>query len=274
MIKAVVYGAAGRMGRRIASLITESDDIELVGAIEAWASPAIGKNVGELIGSERLGITVTSNLDEVIQHTDVVVDFTAPEASLAAARVYASAGKAAVVGTTGFSDRQLAAFREIAAGVPCIFSPNFSVGVNLLFKLVEETAAVLGEDFDVEIIESHHRFKKDAPSGTAKRLAQIAASALGYNLEDVAIHGRKGLTGERKRNQIGIHAVRAGDIVGEHTVLFGGIGEKVELLHRASSRDAFAQGALRAVRFVARAKPGLYDMMDVLGLKENRLTAP
>jgi len=274
MIKAVVYGAAGRMGRRIASLITESDDIELVAAIEAWESPAIGKDVGELIGSERLGITVAPNLDEVIQDTDVVVDFTAPEASLAAARVYASAGKAAVVGTTGFSDQQLAAFREIAAAVPCVLSPNFSVGVNLLFKLVEETAAVLGQDFDVEIIESHHRFKKDAPSGTAKRLAQIAASALGHNLEEVAIYGRKGLTGERKRNQIGIHAVRAGDIVGEHTVLFGGIGEKVELLHRASTRDAFAQGALRAVRFVARAKSGLYDMMDVLGLKEDRPTAP
>ncbi len=268
MIKTVVYGVAGRMGRRLASLIAESDDIELVGATEARTNPAVGKDVGELIGLGRLGITVACNLEEVIQHTDVVVDFTTPEASLAAARIYASVGKAAVVGTTGFSDQQLAVFRETVAAVPCVFSPNFSVGVNLLFKLVEEAAGTLGEGFDVEIVESHHRFKKDAPSGTAKRLAQIAASALGYDFDQVAVYGRKGLTGERKRSQIGIHAVRAGDIVGEHTVLFGGVGERIELSHRASSRDAFAQGALRAVRFVVEAKPGLYDMMDVLGLNQ------
>ena len=268
MIETVVYGVAGRMGRRLASLITESSDIELVGATECRTNPAVGKDIGELIGLGKLGITVVPALEEIIRCADVVVDFTTPEASLAAAKVYISAGKAAVVGTTGFSDQQLARFRKAISAVPCVFSPNFSVGVNLLFKLVEEAARTLGEDFDIEIVESHHRFKKDAPSGTAKQLAQIAASARGYDFDQAAVYGRKGLTGERKRDQIGIHAVRAGDSVGEHTVLFGGMGERIELSHWASSRDAFAQGALRAVRFVARAKPGLYDMMDVLGLKE------
>ncbi|MFH1007817.1 MAG: 4-hydroxy-tetrahydrodipicolinate reductase, partial [Candidatus Latescibacterota bacterium] len=184
-----------------------------------------------------------------------------------AARICGAMGKPMVVGTTGWSAAQLAQFKEAVQEIPCVFAPNYSVGVNLLFKLVEEAARILGDEYDVEIVEAHHRLKKDAPSGTALGLAEAAARGLDRNLEEVAVYGRKRMVGARTQNEIGIHAVRAGDIVGEHTVLFGGIGERIELAHRAGSRDTFAQGALRAARFAAKASAGLYDMRDVLGLK-------
>src|SRR3989304_991522 len=176
-------------------------------------------------------------------------------------------GVASVVGTTGLTKEHLAEARRLAAHIACVISPNMSVGVNVLFKVLREVARTLGDDYDVEIVEAHHHFKKDAPSGTALRMAQVVAEALGRDLEQVGIYGRKGIVGERPQAQIGVHTVRAGDIVGEHTVLFGGMGERIEITHRAHSRDNFARGALRAARFVVRAPKGLYDMADVLGLK-------
>jgi len=267
MIRVVVCGACGRMGRRLVSLISESDDMEISGATERPGHEAIGRDVGVAIGIGELGVKLSPDLTEAAEGGDVIVDFTSPEATLAASEVAGKLGKAMVVGTTGLSADQMAHFRDNVRGISCVYAPNFSVGVNLLFRLVAEAAKVLGEGYDIEIIESHHRFKKDAPSGTAMRLAEIAAEALGRDLERVGVYGRKGMTGERNPLEIGIHSVRGGDIVGEHTVVFAAPGERVELVHRASSRDTFAAGALRAVRFVADAPPGLYDMGDVLGLK-------
>ena len=267
MIKVIVCGVAGRMGKRLSALTLESDDLKLVGGTEAPGTSSVGQDIGMLAGVRETGIKAVDRLSSIIHLGDVVVNFTTPEATLESAEVAAANGKAMVVGTTGFSEDQLIQFKKLVAPIPCVFAPNCSVGVNLLFKLANEAARILGSDFDVEITEAHHRFKKDAPSGTAKRLAQAVAEGLSRDLDQVAVYGRKGITGERTTEEIGIHAVRAGDIVGDHTVLFGGIGERVELTHRAQSRDTFAMGALRAIRFVVQAPPGLYDMQDVLGLK-------
>ncbi|HID94596.1 MAG TPA: 4-hydroxy-tetrahydrodipicolinate reductase, partial [Candidatus Latescibacteria bacterium] len=260
MIRTIVCGIAGRMGKRLTTLITKSEDLRLAGATEVSGHPAIGQDMGAMIGTAPFGVTIVDDLESIIDNGDVVVDFTAPQASLNNAKICASKNKAMVVGTTGFTEAQLTEFKRSVAGIPCVFSPNYSVGVNLLFKLVEKVASIIGEEFDIEIIEAHHRFKKDAPSGTAKRLAEVVGQVLSRDLERVLIHGRSGRTGERSREEIGIHAIRAGDIVGEHKVFFGGMGESVELIHRVTSRDTFARGALRAVRFVAEAQPGLYDM--------------
>ena len=267
MINVIVCGVAGRMGRRLAALTVEYDDLALVGATEQPGHEAIGKDVGEIIGTGPTRITIADGLEGIVEGGDVVLNFTAPEPTVEVARICGRSGKAMVVGTTGLSEAQLATFRESLSEVPCVFSPNFSVGVNLLFKLVEEAARILGDDFDVEVLEAHHHFKKDAPSGTAIRLAERAAAGLDQDLSHVGVYGREGIVGERTKEEIGIHAIRAGDIVGEHTVMFGGIGEKVELAHKAQSRDTFVMGALRAARFVVKAKPGLYDMGDVLGIK-------
>jgi 4-hydroxy-tetrahydrodipicolinate reductase len=226
------------MGGRLAHLVSESEDLTLAGGTERAGHAAIGEDVSAVLGGEATGMRVTDDLSRIIERGDVVIDFTAPVATVEAARICGEAGKAMVVGTTGWSAEQRSQFEEAVKEIPCVLAPNYSVGVNVLFKLVEEAARILGDEYDVEIVEAHHRFKKDAPSGTALGLAEI-----------------------------GIHAIRAGDIVGEHTVLFGGMGERIELVHRAQSRDTFAQGALRAARFVAKAPPGLYDMGDVLGIK-------
>jgi len=266
MTDVVVCGVAGRMGQRLASLILESDDLNLVGGTEAPGHEAIGKDLGEVIGRPRLGLGVSDSLTEVVDPARVVIDFTLPEATLEAAAVCAAKAKAMVVGTTGLSEAQLAEFRRLVEPIPCVFAPNYSTAMNLLFKLVEAAARILGEEYDVEVVEAHHRFKVDAPSGTALRLAEKAAEGLERNLSEVAVHGREGIVGERTRQEIGLHAIRAGDLTGDHTVLFGAPGECLELRHRATSRDAFAQGALRAVRFVAPAAPRLYSMWDVLGI--------
>ena len=267
MIHVIVCGIAGRMGGRLARLVSESEDLELVGGTERPGHMALGEDIGTVLGGKATGTQVTDDLRRIVQRGDVVIDFTAPAATVEAARVCGAAGKAMVVGTTGWSGEQRAQFEEAVKGIPCVFAPNYSVGVNLLFKLVEEAARILGEGYDVEIVEAHHHLKKDAPSGTAIGLAQAAARGLNRNLDEVAVYGREGMVGERRKEEIGIHAIRAGDMVGEHTVLFGGIGERIELVHRAQSRDTFAQGALRAVRFVVKASPGLYNMGDVLGIK-------
>jgi len=266
MIRAVVTGAAGRMGGRILALAKEARDVQIVGATERSGHLAIGQDAGEVAGIGSLGVKVADDLARVLSGADVVVDFTAPEGSIAHLRAASAAGVAIVVGTTGLTKEHLEEARRLATRMACVISPNMSVGVNVLFKVLREVARSLGDEYDVEIVEAHHHFKKDAPSGTALRMAQVVAEALGWDLEQVGVYGRKGLVGERPKTQIGVHTVRAGDIVGEHTVIFGGMGERIEITHRAHSRDNFARGALRAARFVVRAPKGLYDMADVLGL--------
>jgi 4-hydroxy-tetrahydrodipicolinate reductase len=266
MIDVVVCGVAGRMGQRLANLVLDSDDLQLVGGTEGPGHEAIGRDIGEVVGRPKLGPAVSDSINAAMEKAQVAIDFTGPEATLAAAAACAEKGKGMVVGTTGFSDEQLAEFHRLIAPIPCVFAPNYSTAMNLLFKLVEEAARILGDEYDVEIVEAHHRFKADAPSGTALRLAEKAAEGLERNLAEVAVHGREGMVGERTRKEIGMHAMRAGDLVGDHSVLFGALGECLELRHRATSRDAFAQGAVRAVRFVAGAPAKLYSMWDVLGI--------
>lgn len=267
MIKAVVSGVAGRMGGRIITLVHESEDIELVGATEAARHPAIGRDAGEGVGLGSIGISIVDGIDNVLEKADVLIDFTHHLASMEHLKKAVEQNMAIVIGSTGFSDEEMAQIRELATRTRCVLAPNMSVGVNVVFKVLHDVARILGGDYDVEIVEAHHRFKKDAPSGTAVKMAQILASALGRDLSKVGVYGRQGLIGERSDEEIGIQTLRGGDIVGEHTVLFIGQGERIEITHRAHSRDNFARGALRAARWVVDQPNGLYDMQDILGLK-------
>lgn len=267
MIKVIVTGAAGRMGTRLVSLLQESTSLALVGAIERKGHVSVGADAGEVAGCGRVGITISDDLSASLGHGDVVIDFSSPAATLEHLRIAAQHRRAIVIGTTGFSSQELAELKLRAKPIPCVFSPNMSVGVNIIFKVIAEMAKTFGDEYDIEVIEAHHRLKKDAPSGTALKMAEILAKALNRDLEQVGVYARKGMIGERRRGEIGIQSVRAGDIVGDHTVLFGGMGERVEVTHRVQSRDTFARGALRAARWVVKQPPGLYDMLDVLGLK-------
>jgi 4-hydroxy-tetrahydrodipicolinate reductase len=264
-MKLVVYGALGRMGKNIIRLASYDPEIEITGAVDP--SETTIKDICEISGTDSFGFGVEKDLERVISRADVVIDFTTPEASLLSAGICAQHNVPLVVGTTGFSPELRSNLLSKLRNIPCVFAPNMSVGVNVLFKLSEIAASILGESYDIEISETHHRFKKDAPSGTALKLAEIVAKSRGIDLEKNAVYGRKGLTGERKPDEIGIHVLRSGDVVGEHTVTFGTIGETIELTHRAHSRDSLASGAIKAAKFVHKAKPGLYDMQDVLGLK-------
>ncbi|WP_447975153.1 4-hydroxy-tetrahydrodipicolinate reductase [Nitrospira sp. Kam-Ns4a] len=267
MINVIVAGAAGRMGGRLVALTAESAGLKLVGAVERKGHPAVGRDAGEVAGVGRLGVPIGDDLAAPLAQGDVVVDFSAPAATLEHARLAVQQRRALVIGTTGFSKDEAAELRRLAQSVPCVWSPNMSVGVNLLLKVVADMARALGEDYDIEIVEAHHRLKKDAPSGTALKLAEVLAQAVNRDLDQVGVYTRRGLIGERRRGEIGIQTVRAGDIVGDHTVLFGGLGERIEVTHRAQSRDTFARGALRAAQWVVGRSPGLYDMADVLGLR-------
>ncbi len=267
MIKAIVAGAGGRMGGRIIHMMEGVEGIVLAGAFERPDHPGVGKDVGEVVGLPAKGIKVSGSLAEVLPQGDVLIDFTHPEPTLAHLKAAAAAGKAVVIGTTGLSAAQVAELQGLAATTRVVFAPNMSVGVNLMFKVVENIARVLQEGYDVEIVEAHHRLKKDAPSGTALKLAQVIAQALSRDLDKVGVYERKGIIGERTKDEIGVQTVRAGDIVGEHTVMFGGIGERLEIIHRAHNRDNFARGAVRAALWITKQAPGLYDMQDVLGLK-------
>ncbi len=273
MTRTIVVGAGGRMGSRLTALVKESPFMTLVGAIEGARHPALGADAGEHAGCGRLGVPITHDLAAVLDGGDVLIDFSTPPATLANLRLVVKHRRAIVVGTTGFSGQELTEFRDLARQVPCVFSPNMSVGVNVLFKVLGDIARALGEGYDIEVVEAHHRLKKDAPSGTALRLAEVLAAAMERDLAEVGVYTRKGLIGERTREEIGIQTVRAGDIVGDHTVLFGGIGERIEVTHRAHSRDAFAGGAVRAAQWVVGQRPGLYDMQDVLGLRSTPPTA-
>ncbi|MHB8067949.1 MAG: 4-hydroxy-tetrahydrodipicolinate reductase [Desulfobaccales bacterium] len=267
MIKAIVSGAGGRMGGRIIHMLEGVEGITLAAAVERPEHPAVGKEVGEVVGLPAKGIKISGSLSEVLPQGDVLIEFTHPEPSLAHLRAVAAAGKAMVMGTTGLSPEQLSEVRALATRTRLVFAPNMSMGVNLMFKVVADIARILSSGYDVEIVEAHHRLKKDAPSGTALKLAQVIAQALDRDLEKVGVYSRKGIIGERTAQEIGVQTVRAGDIVGEHTVLFGGMGERLEIIHRAHSRDNFARGAVRAALWIVGQAPGLYDMQDVLGLK-------
>lgn len=267
MIKVIVAGAAGRMGCRLVALVKDSTALALAGAIEHKGHHALGEDAGEIAGSGRTGVSITDDLSALLDRGEVVIDFSAPEATLNHLRIVAQHRRAMVIGTTGFSAAEMEELKTLARQVPCVCSPNMSVGVNLMYKVIGEMARTLGDEYDIEVIEAHHRLKKDAPSGTALKIAEVLARAVNRDLNQVGVYARKGLIGERKKGEIGIQSIRAGDIVGDHTILFGGMGERIEVTHRASSRDTFARGALRAARWVVRQPTGLYDMMDVLGLR-------
>lgn len=266
MITAVVTGAAGRMGRRLIALLRESGEFQVVGAVERRDHVDLGRDAGEVAGTGPLGVPIVESIGKALPGAQVVLDFTAPAAAMQHLEAASSSGVAMVLGTTGLTDADLRKARELCARIPCVQSPNMSVGVNVLYGVLAQVARTLGDGYDVEVIEAHHHFKKDAPSGTAERMAKVLAEALGRDLKQAGIYGRRGMVGERKPGEIGVHAIRAGDIVGEHTILFGGMGERIEITHRAQSRDNFAWGAVRAARWVIGKPPGLYSMLDVLGL--------
>ena len=267
MIKVIVAGAAGRMGSRLIALIKDSAALTLTGAIEGKGHNALGEDAGEAAGCGRVGVLITDDLSALLERGEVVIDFSTPGATLDHLRAAAQHQRAMVIGTTGLAGPELEELKTLARHVPCVYSANMSVGVNLIYKVIGEMAKTLGDEYDIEVIEAHHRLKKDAPSGTALKIADVLARAVNRDLNQVGVYARKGLIGERRKQDIGIQTIRAGDIVGDHTILFGGIGERIEVTHRASSRDTFARGALRAARWVVRQPPGLYDMMDVLNLK-------
>ena len=265
-IRIAITGAAGRMGRTLVSASQDFDGVRVAGAVEVPGNPLVGQDVGLLAGIGEIGVPVCDSLQAIGNDFDVLIDFTVAEASTENIHICRAAGKRAVVGTTGFTVAQRARVAEDAEYIAVVLAPNMSVGVNLCFKLLEVAARALGDEVDVEIIEAHHRHKVDAPSGTAVRMGEVVAEALGRDLAQCAVYGREGHTGERDRRSIGFETVRAGDIVGEHTVMFAGTGERVEITHRASSRVNFAHGALRAARWIMAKDAGIYDMQDVLGL--------
>jgi len=267
MVKAVVTGAGGRMGGRIITLINAAEDIELVGAVEQKGHALIGKDAGEALGLGRLGIEIGHDLEACIDRGEVVIDFTHHEVSLRHLELVAGRNRAIVIGSTGFTAGEMGKVAGLAKKARCVLAPNMSVGVNVMFKVLADVAKILGDDYDVEIVEAHHHLKKDAPSGTAMKMAEIIAASLGRNLDKEAVYTRKGMIGERTKSEIGIQTLRAGDIVGEHNVMFGAVGERLEFIHRAHSRDNFAKGAIRAAKWIVAQKDGLYDMQDVLGLK-------
>src|SRR5713101_1267895 len=267
MVDVVIAGAAGRMGCRLVALIQAEKDLHLAAALEAPGHPSLLRDAGEVAGVGKLGIPITADPEGALGRDRVLIEFSIPDASLGHLRMAARQAARAVIGTTGFAAAQRAEIERLAKGIPVFLSPNMSVGVNVMFRVLADMARFLGEEYDVEISEMHHRFKKDAPSGTAARMAEIVAEALGRDLTKVGVYGRHGRPGARTQHEIGIHSIRSGDSVGEHTVSFGSLGERLELTHRALNRDTYVRGALRAARFIAQAKPGLYSMPDVLQLK-------
>ena len=265
-LKVVIAGCSGRMGHVLLECVFADAELVLHGALDRADNPQLGRDAGEQLGKVS-GVKVTDNIDDALKNADVLVDFTRPEASMLYLAACQKHQVKMIIGTTGFSAEEKPVIEAAAKNVAIVFAPNMSVGVTLLINLVQSAAKVLNEGYDIEIIEAHHRHKVDAPSGTALRLGEAAASALGRDLADCAVYGREGVTGERDPSTIGFATVRGGDVVGDHTVLFAGIGERVELTHKASSRATFALGALRAAKFLADKNSGLFDMQDVLNLR-------
>jgi 4-hydroxy-tetrahydrodipicolinate reductase len=267
MIRVAVTGAAGRMGKTNIEALHLADGVELSAAIVESGSSLLGADAGELAGVGRLGVTLVGDINDVLDDFDVLIDFTTPATTMDNVAICAQHGKKIVIGTTGLSDEQKAELELRASQIAIMFAPNMSVGVNVCFKVLDLVAKTLGDDYDIEVIETHHRHKVDAPSGTALRLGEVVAEALGRDLKECAVYGREGQTGARPRKEIGFETIRAGDVVGDHTVLFATEGERIEITHKASSRMTFAKGAVRASLWLGQCEPGLYDMQDVLDLR-------
>lgn len=267
MQRIAVMGAAGRMGKTLIEAVQQAEGAQLCAAIDRADSSLIGCDVGDLVGLGKMGVPLVGDLAAVTADFDVLIDFTHPSVTLKNLEICRAAGKAMVIGTTGFSPEEKQLLVEAGKQIPIVFAANFSVGVNLCLKLLDTAARVLGDEVDIEIIEAHHRHKVDAPSGTALRMGEVVAEALGRDLHKVAVYGREGQTGARARDTIGFATVRAGDVVGDHTVLFAADGERVEITHKASSRMTFAKGAVRSALWLQNRQPSLYDMQDVLELR-------
>ena len=265
VLRVAVAGASGRMGRMLIEALRASDDMVLAGALDVAASPAIGSDATAFLGHAS-GVAITADLRTGLKDADVLIDFTRPEGTLAHLALCCELGVKAVIGTTGFTEPQKAEIAACAQRTAIVMAPNMSVGVNVTLKLLQMAAKAMATGYDIEIIEAHHRHKVDAPSGTALKMGEVIADALGRDLKDCAVYAREGVTGERDPSSIGFTTIRGGDIVGDHTVLFAGIGERIEITHKSSSRATYAQGSLRAVRFLADRKTGMFDMFDVLGL--------
>ena len=264
MIRVIINGACGRMGRLIIQGVAQQTDMEIVGAIEYAEHPHIGSDAGVVAGIGEIGVAITSELDKVLGDTDVVIEFSKPRATLQHLKQVVEANKAMIIATTGFNSHELATVKALASQIRCVMAPNMSLGVNVMIQALELIAKALGDDYDIEVIEAHHNHKADSPSGTALRLAETVATALGRDLDEVGVYGRHGIVGARPKKQIGIHAVRGGDIAGDHTVLFATEGEQLSVVHRAHSPEAFAKGAIRAARWVVNAPKGLHDVSEIL----------
>ncbi|MDE0326718.1 MAG: 4-hydroxy-tetrahydrodipicolinate reductase [Candidatus Poribacteria bacterium] len=264
MIRVIINGACGRMGRLIIQGVSQQADMELVGAIEYPEHPQIGSDAGVVAGVGDIGVPITGELDDLLQNADVVIEFSKPEATLEHLRQVVNADKAMIIATTGYDPDELETVKALASQIRCVMAPNMSLGVNVMIQALELIAKALGDDYDIEVIEAHHNHKADSPSGTALRLAETVAEALDRDLDEVGVYGRHGIVGARPKKQIGIHAVRGGDIAGDHTVLFATEGEQLSVVHRAHSPEAFAKGALRAARWVVDAPKGLHDISEVL----------
>jgi len=268
MTKVAITGAAGRMGRVLIQAVTETEGFALSVALDRPGSSMLGVDAGELAGVGKLDVVITDDIKTAVKDFDVLIDFTRPEVTLNNLEVCRAAGKRIVIGTTGFDDAGKQKIAEAGKDIGVVFAPNMSVGVNLTLKLLDIAARVMGDDVDIEVIEAHHRHKVDAPSGTALRMGEVVADALGRDLKECAVYGREGISAERDRKTIGFETIRAGDIVGEHTVMFADIGERVEITHKASSRMTFASGAVRAAGWLMQRDAGQFDMMDVLDLND------
>ena len=266
MIRVLVTGATGKMGRRVIDLVHADPELELVGAVTHRTHTALERDAGEVAGIGPIGVVLEHNCTRTLAQAHVIIDFSVADAALAYIRLAAAHTKAIVVGTTGFTASQHDEIRRLSQNMPCFIAPNMSVGVNVMLHVLRQLVTLLGPGYDIEILEAHHRTKVDAPSGTALRMAAVVAEARGNRLDDIAVYGRRGMIGRRSETEVGIQVVRAGEIVGEHTVLFGGLGERLELVHRSQSRDTFASGALRAAKWVMQQPRGLYSMEDLLHL--------
>ncbi|MBQ75516.1 MAG: 4-hydroxy-tetrahydrodipicolinate reductase [Gammaproteobacteria bacterium] len=268
MTRIAVAGAAGKMGRTLIQTIVNSEGLEVTAALEREGLSVIGADAGEVAGVGKLNIPITDRLESVCDDFDILIDFTVAAATVENMEACADFGRKMIIGTTGLSEKDKARLGDLASTIAVVHASNFSIGVNATFRLLEVAGQIFGDTVDVEIIESHHRHKIDAPSGTALTMGEIIADSLGRDLQEVAVYGREGITGERSREAIGFHSMRAGDIVGEHTVVFAGAGERLEITHRAQSRANFAEGAVRAAIWIAGQEKGLFDMRDVLGLRD------
>jgi len=265
-MKIAIAGATGRMGKMLIEAVLNTPDAQLVGALEHTGSTQVGEDAGAFLG-KKTGVTITTDIAAALSGAEYLIDFTRPEGTMAHLAVAQKTGSKMIIGTTGLNAEQLDSLKIASKNLAIVFAPNMSVGVNVTFKLLEVAAKMLSEGYDIEVIEAHHRHKVDAPSGTALRMGEVIAEALGEKLDEVAVFAREGHTGERKQGSIGFATIRGGDIVGDHTVLFAGEGERIEISHKSSSRQSYAQGSLRAARFLQKQATGLFDMQDVLGLR-------